>query len=77
MLFREDPYSVEERGYLMTALMQATGPVGSYAFNLENAMGLLREGEYLRFTEAMSPSALRNILKGARYIKEGSKDKKW
>jgi hypothetical protein len=73
MLFREDPYSVEERGYLMTALMQATGPVGSYAFNLENAMGLLREGEYLRFTEAMSPSALRNILKGARYIKEGAR----
>jgi len=73
MLFREDPYSVEERGYLMTALIQATGPVGSYAFNLENAMGLLREGEYLRFTEAMSPSALRNILKGARYIKEGAR----
>jgi hypothetical protein len=73
MLFREDPYSVEERGYLMTALIQATGPVGSYAFNLENAMGLLREGEYLRFTEAMSPSALRNMLKGARYIKEGAR----
>jgi len=73
MLFREDPYSVEERGYLMTALMQATGPVGSYAFNFENAMGLLREGEYLRFTEAMSPSAVRNILKGARYIKEGAR----
>ena len=73
MLFREDPYSVEERGYLMTALMQATGPVGSYAFNFENAMGLLREGEYLRFTEAMSPSAVRNILKSARYIKEGAR----
>jgi hypothetical protein len=73
MLFREDPYSVEERGYLMTALMQATGPVGSYAFNLENAMGLLGEGEYGRFAEAMSPSALRNIFKGARYIKEGAR----
>jgi hypothetical protein len=73
LLFREDPYSVEERGYLMTALMQATGPVGSYAFNLENAMGLLGEGEYGRFAEAMSPSALRNIFKGARYIKEGAR----
>ena len=73
MLFREDPYSVEERGYLMTALMQATGPVGSYAFNLENAFSLLGEGEYGRFAEAMSPSALRNIFKGARYIKEGAR----
>ena len=74
LLFREDPYSIEQNGYVMTAIMQAMGPVGSYALNIErNAGRLLEQGEYGRFFEAISPSALRNILKTGRYIQEGAR----
>jgi len=74
MLFREDPYSVEQNGYIMTALMQAMGPVGSYALGIErNAGKFLEAGEYGRFFEAISPSALRNIFKTGRFIKEGAR----
>ena len=74
MLFREDPYSVEQNGYVMTALMQAMGPVGSYALGIErNAGKFLEAGEYGRFFEAISPSALRNILKTGRFIEEGAR----
>lgn len=74
MLFREDPYSVEQNGYVMTALMQAMGPVGSYALGIErNAGKFLEAGEYGRFFEAISPSALRNIFKTGRFIKEGAR----
>ena len=74
LLFREDPYSIEQNGYVMTAIMQAMGPVGSYALNIErNAGRLLEQGEYGRFFESISPSALRNILKTGRYIQEGAR----
>ena len=74
LLFREDPYSIEQNGYVMTAIMQAMGPVGSYALNIErNAGRLLEQGEYGRFFEAISPSALRNVLKTGRYIQEGAR----
>jgi hypothetical protein len=74
MLFREDPYSIEQNGYVMTALMQAMGPVGSYALGIErNAGKFLEAGEYGRFFEAISPSALRNILKTGRFIEEGAR----
>ena len=72
MLFREDPYSVEERGYMMTALMQALGPVGSYGFNIATVPELLADGEYIRAAEAMSPSATRNLVKASRYFLEGA-----
>jgi hypothetical protein len=58
----------------MTAVMQAMGPVGSYALNIErNAGRLLEQGEYGRFFEAIAPSSLRNILKTGRYIQEGAR----
>ena len=74
LLFREDPYSIEQNGYIMTAIMQAMGPVGSYALNIErNAGRLLEQGEYGRFFEAISPSAVRNIIKTGRYMQEGAR----
>ena len=74
LLFQEDPYSVEQNGYIMTAVMQAMGPVGSYALNIErNAGRLLEQGEYGRFFEAIAPSSLRNIFKTGRYIQEGAR----
>ncbi len=71
LLFREDPYMVEKNGYFLTAVSQALGPVGSYVASVEDSAGLLEEGKYIRFMEAISPSAARNIFKTARYMKEG------
>ena len=74
LLFREDPYSIEENGYLMTAVMQALGPLGSYALNIERNFGKQMEaGNYGRAFETLSPSMVRNVLKGGRYVMEGAR----
>ena len=44
--------------------------MGSYAASVEDAFGLLEDGKYLRFTEALLPSALANPVKTVRYIME-------
>ena len=69
LMFREDPYSIEQNGYLMTALAQATGPMGSYLQGVENV--LVKDGR----PELLLPSALRNVLKTGRYIQEGARTK--
>ena len=71
MLFREDPYSIEQNGYVLTAAIQGTGPVGSYFLGAGRAMESLADGEYFRFLEGITPSAARNLVKTARYYKEG------
>jgi hypothetical protein len=74
LLFREDPYSLEQNGYLMTAVMQALGPLGSYALNIERNFGKQWEaGNYGRALESLQPSMTRNIFKGARYTMEGAR----
>ena len=74
LLFREDPYSIEQNGYVLTAIMQAMGPVGSYALGVERGAGkLLAAGEYSRFMETIMPSAARNVLKAGRYYYEGAR----
>ena len=74
LLFREDPYSIEQNGYVLTAIMQAMGPVGSYALGIERGAGkLLAAGEYSRFAETVLPSAGRNVLKAGRYYFEGAR----
>jgi len=65
LMFREDPYSLEQNGYFMTALAQATGPIGSYIQGVENV--LTKDGR----AEVLAPSVLRNVLKTGRYIREG------
>ena len=69
LLFREDPYSIEESGYVMTALAQAMGPVGSYFLGVEQA--LLEGGR----KEMLFPSGFRNILKAWRFHTEGATTK--
>jgi len=72
LLFRDDPRGVAEDGYVMTALRQLAGPLGSYAVGVENGAKLMREGNVQRGIEAVLPSFLRNALKGARYMSEGA-----
>ena len=69
LLFREDPYSVEEDGYILTAVSQAMGPVGSYLLGAERA--LLEGGR----KEMLLPSALRNPVKAYRFATEGANNK--
>ncbi len=73
LVFREDPYSIERNGYLATAAAQSVGPVGSYFLNAGRAFEYLGEGDYRRFSEALSPSALRNLIKTTRYMDEGAR----
>ena len=73
LVFREDPYSIERNGYIATAAFQAAGPVGSYFLNAGRAFEYLGEGDLRRFSEALSPSALRNLIKTTRYMDEGAR----
>jgi len=69
LLFREDPYSVEEDGYILTALSQAMGPLGSYLLGAERA--LLEGGR----KEMLFPSGIRNAIKAYRFATEGANNK--
>ena len=69
LMFREDPYSLEQNGYLMTALAQATGPMGSYLQGVENV--LVKDGR----PELLLPSVLRNVWKTGRYMEQGARTK--
>jgi hypothetical protein len=69
--FREDPYEVEKYGYLTTMALQLGGPMGSYALDLPDGLGLLAQGELERGMERLFPSWVRNALKSTRYLEEG------
>jgi len=69
LLFKEDPYSIEEDGYILTAISQAMGPVGSYMLGAERA--LLEGGR----KEMLFPSAIRNPIKAYRFAVEGATNK--
>jgi len=69
--FREDPYEVEKFGYLASMALQLGGPMGSFALDFGDALGLLAAGELERATERLVPSFARNGLKSTRYLREG------
>jgi hypothetical protein len=72
LLFRDDPKGVAEHGYVLSALQQAIGPMGSIAVNTGNAVNMFKDGNVERAIESISPSFLRNGLKGTRYLVEGA-----
>ena len=71
LIFRDDPKSVAEHGYVLTALAQAFGPLGSYALSVERGAELLAQGQLYRGVEAMMPTVIKNAMKGGRYMQEG------
>jgi hypothetical protein len=71
LIFRDDPQSVAEHGYVLTAMQQAFGPLGSYAVSVGRGAELVAEGQLQRGVEAMLPTFLKNIMKGVRYMEEG------
>jgi hypothetical protein len=72
LLFRDDPKGVAEHGYVLSALQQAIGPIGSIAVNVGNAANMFSDGHTERAIESILPGFLRNGLKGARYMVEGA-----
>lgn len=72
LLFRDDPRSIAEHGYALSAMRNAFGPVGSYIVNAENAIKMMNEGHTERAIEALMPSFVRNGMKGMRYMGEGA-----
>ncbi|NBS71755.1 PLxRFG domain-containing protein, partial [bacterium] len=72
LVFRDDPRGVAEHGYVLSAMQQAFGPVGSVAVNSGRAVELFKDGHIERSIETISPSFVRNGMKGARYLVEGA-----
>jgi hypothetical protein len=72
LLFRDDPRSVAEHGYVLTAMSQMFGPVGSFAIGAGRGAELIAQGEVVRGIESIVPSFIRNGMKGMRYMSEGA-----
>jgi hypothetical protein len=72
LLFRDDPRSVAEHGYVLTAMSQLFGPIGSFALGAGRGAELVAQGEVARGIESMVPSFIRNGMKGMRYLEEGA-----
>jgi hypothetical protein len=72
LLFRDDPRGVAEHGYVLSAMQQLFGPVGSIAVNSGRAVEMFKEGNIERAIETIAPSFVRNVMKGTRYMLEGA-----
>jgi hypothetical protein len=72
LIFRDDPRGVAEHGYVMSAMLQTFGPIGSIAVSSGRAVELFQQGEIERAIETASPSFVRNFMKGTRYLVEGA-----
>lgn len=72
LIFRDDPRGIAEHGYVLSAMQQAFGPIGTIAVNSGNAFNMFKDGHVERAFETIAPSAFRNLAKGARYMLEGA-----
>jgi hypothetical protein len=72
LIFRDDPRSVAEHGYVLTAMSQAFGPLGSFALGVGRGSELVAQGEIARGLESMVPSFVRNGMKAMRFAEEGA-----
>ena len=72
LIFRDDPRSVAEHGYVLTAMSQLFGPLGSFALGAGRGAELVAQGEIARGVESMVPSFVRNGMKGMRFLEEGA-----
>jgi hypothetical protein len=72
LLFRDDPRFIAEHGYMLFAMTQALGPASSLLMNAGRGYEQFQEGNIGRAIETVSPSWVRNGLKGGRYMVEGA-----
>ena len=73
LIYRDDPRSIADHGFALTAIQQALGPAASYAVNSDRAIKMMNEGHVERAFESLAPSFIRNGMKGFRYMTEGAK----
>jgi hypothetical protein len=73
LIYRDDPRSIADHGFALTAIQQALGPAASYAVNADRAIKMMNEGHVERAIESLAPSFVRNGMKGFRYMTEGAR----
>jgi hypothetical protein len=72
LVFRDDPRFIAEHGYMLFAMSQIFGPLGSIGRSMERGVNLFNDGEVVRGLEAVTPAVFRNAIKGGRYLYEGA-----
>ena len=75
ILWRDDPKSIEDFGYVRTVLFSLAGPMGSYFIGTERAIEDFKEGRYARGFEGVFPTAARNLIKTWRFSMEGARNR--
>jgi hypothetical protein len=76
ILWRDDPKSIEDYGYVRTVLFNLAGPMGAYSLGVERAITEdLPAGRYERAFEGVAPTFLRNGAKSFRYMQEGARNR--
>jgi hypothetical protein len=76
ILWRDDPKSIEDYGYVRTMLFNLAGPMGAYSLGVERAITEdLPAGRYERAFEGVAPTFLRNGAKSFRYMQEGARNR--
>jgi hypothetical protein len=70
LLYRP-PIIEKDQAGMWTLLEQLGGPVVGISLSLERGLGLINEGEILKGIEAISPAAVRNVLKGGQQLYTG------
>jgi hypothetical protein len=70
LLYRP-PIIDKDQSQFFTLLEQLGGPVVGISLSLERGLGLINEGEILKGIEAISPAAVRNVLKGGQQLYTG------
>ncbi len=72
ILFRDDPRMISQDGYVLWAMRNMFGPLGSYAANAEQAISEFNQGHIERGIEGLLPNFMRNAMKGYRYVTQGA-----
>ncbi|WP_202841938.1 PLxRFG domain-containing protein [Luteimonas saliphila] len=69
--FRDADRELDGRGYYYHLLEQAAGPMGGVLKNVLVGKGMIDEGHVWRGVETMLPKSLKDMMKAARYGREG------
>lgn len=72
MIWRDDDRRLQEVGYIPYVLERLGGPAFQIGVNAERASRDFVRGEWVRGVEQVTPLAVRNVIKGMRYMSEGA-----
>jgi hypothetical protein len=71
LIFRENKIE-KDQSIMYDVIEMFGGPAVGVFQNVERGIGLINDGEFYRGVEAMSPSALKSILKAFRFSTDGA-----